>query len=149
MKQLQEVVEQPQLEKPRGDQVEASTHVETSSTGIFRAKWEEGAHAYIPPGRRWGDVELLSQESWNMGRILEAPNLFDSTLLWEPQRGVARLAEWVETDVDGAVKRAIVQESQYSVELVGCNNARGTGEFHKCRMAQRGVQRCEMHGVLQ
>jgi len=51
--------------------------------------------------------------------------------------------------VDGAVKRATVQESQDSVELGGCNNARGTGVLHQCRMAQRGVQRCEMHGVLQ
>lgn len=57
MKQLQEVVEQPQLENLRGDRVEASTHVETSSRGKFRAKWVEGSHASIPPGRRWGDVE--------------------------------------------------------------------------------------------
>ena len=35
MKQLQEVVEQSQLEKLGGDQVEASTHVETSSRGNF------------------------------------------------------------------------------------------------------------------
>ena len=57
MKQLQEVVEQPQLEKPRGDRVEASTHAETSSKEKFRAKWAEGSHAAIPPGVRWGDVK--------------------------------------------------------------------------------------------
>ena len=57
VKQLQEVVEQPQLEKPRGDRVEAYTHAETSSRGKFRAKWAEGSHAFIPLGGRWGDVE--------------------------------------------------------------------------------------------
>ena len=41
----------------RGDRVEASTHVETSSRGKFRAKWAEGSHAAIPPGVRWGDVK--------------------------------------------------------------------------------------------
>ena len=35
MQQLQEVVEQPQQGKLRGDQVEAFTHVETSSRGNF------------------------------------------------------------------------------------------------------------------
>ena len=58
------------------------------------------------------------------------------------------MAEWVETDADGVEERATVQESQDSVELVGCNNARGTGVLHQCRMAQRGVQRCEMQGVV-
>ena len=57
MKQLQEVVEQPQLEKLRGDQVETSTHAETSNRGEFRARWAEGSHASVPPGRRWVDVE--------------------------------------------------------------------------------------------
>ena len=57
MKQLQEVVEQPQLEMLRGYRVEASTHAETSSKWKFRAKWAEGSHAAIPPGVRWGDVK--------------------------------------------------------------------------------------------
>ena len=57
MKQLQEVVEQPQLEKLRGDRVEASTHVETSTRGKIQAKWAEGSHASIPPSVRWGDVK--------------------------------------------------------------------------------------------
>jgi len=34
------------------------------------------------------------------------------------------------------------------VRLAGCNSARGTGVLHQCRMAQRGVQQCEMHGVV-
>jgi len=49
------------------------------------------------------------------------------------------LAEWVEIDVDGATERAIVQESQDSANLAGCNNVKGIGVLHKCRMAQRGV----------
>jgi len=57
VKQLQEVVEQPQLEKPRGDQVEASTQAETSNRVKFRAKSAEGSHATIPPGVRWVDVK--------------------------------------------------------------------------------------------
>ena len=57
VKQLQEVVEHSQLGKLRGDRVEASTHVETSSRGKFRAKWVEAAHATIPPGVRWGVVK--------------------------------------------------------------------------------------------
>jgi len=55
-------VEHPQLEKPRGDRVEESTHAETSSREKFRAKWEEGSHVAIPPGVRWGDVKRYSQE---------------------------------------------------------------------------------------
>ena len=51
-KQSQKVVEQPQLEKQRGDRVEESTHVDTSRRGKFRARWEEGLHAAIPPGVR-------------------------------------------------------------------------------------------------
>ena len=31
--------------------VEATTHVEK-----FRARWAEGLHAAIPPGKRWGDM---------------------------------------------------------------------------------------------
>ena len=57
VQQLQEVVEQPQLEKLRGDRVEISTHAKTSSRGKLRARWTEGSHAAIPPGRRWGDIE--------------------------------------------------------------------------------------------
>ena len=57
VQQLQEVVEQPQQGKLRGDRVETSTHAETSSRGKLRARWAEGSHAAIPPGRRWGDVE--------------------------------------------------------------------------------------------
>jgi len=57
VQQLQEVVEEPQLGKLRGDRVETSTHPETSSRGKLRAKWVEGSHAAIPPGRRWGDVD--------------------------------------------------------------------------------------------
>ena len=36
MKQLQEVVEHLQLEKPRGDRMEASTHTKTSNRGNFK-----------------------------------------------------------------------------------------------------------------
>ena len=56
---------------------------------------------------------------------------------------------WVETDADEAAERASVQESRDSARLTGCSSARGTGVLHQCKMAQRGVQRCEMHGVLQ
>ena len=52
----------------------------------------------------------------------------------------------MEIDADGATERATVQESQDNVELVGCSNARGASVLHQCRMAQRGVQQCEMHG---
>jgi len=45
------------LGKPRGDIVEASTHVETSIRGKLQYRWAEGSHAAIPLGRRWGDVE--------------------------------------------------------------------------------------------
>ena len=57
MKQLQEVVEQPQQGKLRGDRVETSTHPKTSSRGKFQAKWAKGSHAAIPPDVRWGDVK--------------------------------------------------------------------------------------------
>ena len=57
MQQLQEVVEEPQKVKMSGDLVETSTHAETSSRGKLRARWVEGSHAAIPPGRRWGDVD--------------------------------------------------------------------------------------------
>ena len=57
VQQLQKVVEEPQQGKLRGDRVETSTHPETSSRGKLRAKWAEGSHAAIPPGRRWGDVD--------------------------------------------------------------------------------------------
>ena len=56
-KKPQTVVEEPQLEMLREDQVEASTHAETSSRGEFQAKWAEGSHASIPLGVRWGDVK--------------------------------------------------------------------------------------------
>jgi len=56
-KKSQTIVEEPQLEMLRGDEVEASTHAETSSRGEFRAKWVEGSHAAIPPGVRWGNVK--------------------------------------------------------------------------------------------
>ena len=41
-------VEQPQ-DEDHG--VEETTHVEK-----FRARWEEGVHAAIPPGERWGNM---------------------------------------------------------------------------------------------
>jgi len=50
-------VEQPQQGKLRGDQVETSTHVETSSRGKLQARWSEGSHAAIPPGSRWGHLD--------------------------------------------------------------------------------------------
>ena len=46
------------------------------------------------------------------------------------------------------VERATVQESPESTELAGCSNARGTGVLHQCKKAQRGVQWCEMQGVV-
>ena len=41
----------------------------------------------------------------------------------------------VEIDVDGVAESATMQESLESARLAGCNNARGTGVFHQCRMA--------------
>ena len=55
---------------------------------------------------------------------------------------------WVETDADGATERATMQESRDSARLAGCSSVRGTGVLHQCRMAQRGVQWCEMQGVV-
>ena len=69
-------------------------------------------------------------------------------MLREPRRGVAALAEWVETDADGATERATLQESRDSAKLVGCSSAKGTGVLHQCRKAQRGVQQWEMQGIL-
>ena len=57
VQQLQEVVEQPQHGKLRGDRVVTSTHIEASSRGKLQARWAEGSHAAIPPGRRWGDID--------------------------------------------------------------------------------------------
>ena len=51
-KQSEKVLENPQLEKHRGDQVEASTQVETSNRWNFRAIWAEGVHATIPLDER-------------------------------------------------------------------------------------------------
>jgi len=53
----QEVVEKPQMEKKTRGGVGTSTKSKTSSRGRVQAKWEEGAHASIPPGVRWGDVK--------------------------------------------------------------------------------------------
>ena len=55
---------------------------------------------------------------------------------------------WVEIDANEAAESATVQESPSSARLAGCNSVRGTGVLHHCRMAQRGVQRCEMQGVV-
>jgi len=57
VQKLQEVVEQPQQGKLRGDRVETSTHAKTSSRGKLRARWVKGSHAAISLGRRWGDVD--------------------------------------------------------------------------------------------
>ena len=54
----------------------------------------------------------------------------------------------VETDEDGETEGATVQDSQDSTRLAGCNSVRGTGVLHQRRMAQKGVQRCEMRGVV-
>ena len=51
-------------------------------------------------------------------------------------------------DADGAAQKATVLEYQDSAKLVGYSNARGTRVLHQCRMAQRGVQRGEMQGVV-
>ena len=64
----QQAVEQPQMEKQRGDRVETSGIVETSSRRKFQAKWVEGAHATIPLGERWGDVKQYSQELQKFGQ---------------------------------------------------------------------------------
>lgn len=45
-------------------------------------------------------------------------------------------------------KSAKVQESLGSVRLAGCNSVRGTRVLQQCRMSQRGVQWCEMQGVV-
>lgn len=55
---------------------------------------------------------------------------------------------WVETNADEATERATVQNSQNNARLAGCNSVRGMGVSHQCRMAQRGVQWCEMQGVV-
>ena len=56
-KQSQVIMEQPQLEKLRGDRVEASSHADTSSREEFQAKWVEGSHTTIPPSVKWGDLK--------------------------------------------------------------------------------------------
>jgi len=44
-------MEQPQLEKPRGDRVEASTHAKTSSRGNFEPSGQrEHMHPYLQLG---------------------------------------------------------------------------------------------------
>ena len=53
-----------------------------------------------------------------------------------------------EMDADGAAEGAIVQKSQNSTRLAGCNSARGAGVLQRSSMAQRGLQRCEMQGVV-
>jgi len=62
------------------------------------------------------------------GKILEVPNLFDSTLLQKPQCRLAELTNLVETNAYGAVKRATVLgiPGQYKASrLQQC-------ERHKC-----------------
>ena len=54
----------------------------------------------------------------------------------------------VEIDADEVEESATVQESPDNVRLAGCNGVRGMGVLHQCRMAHRGVQRCEMQGVV-
>ena len=76
------------------------------------------------------------------GRILEVPSLWDLTFLREPRRGVARLAD-VGRDRCGWSCR-----ESYNVELAGYSSARGTRVLHQCRTTLRGVQRCEMQGVV-
>ena len=56
-KKSQKIVEEPQLEKQRGDRVKRSTHADTSIRGGFQSKWEKGSHAAIPLGVRWGNVK--------------------------------------------------------------------------------------------
>ena len=56
-KQSKKVVEQPQLEKYRGDRVEESTQEETSSRGKFQVILKEGAHASIHLDERLGNVQ--------------------------------------------------------------------------------------------
>ena len=51
-KKPQIIVEKPQLQKQRGEKVEASTQVETSNRWNFRAIWAEGVHATIPLDER-------------------------------------------------------------------------------------------------
>jgi len=63
------------------------------------------------------------------GRILEVPNLLDYTLLWEPRRGVARLAD-VSRDKCGWSGREC-----YSVRFVGQHEA-------------SRLQQCERHGSV-
>ena len=60
-------------------------------------------------------------------------------MLREPRRGVAGLAEWVDTDADGAVERVTVQESQDCVELAGCSNG-----HRSVAPVQDSRKRCEM-----
>jgi len=50
-------MEQPQLEKLRGDRVQTSTHAETSSRRKFLTMWADESHAAIPPNVRWDDVK--------------------------------------------------------------------------------------------
>ena len=73
------------------------------------------------------------------GRILEVPNLLDETLLWERRYGV-------ETDMDGVAKRATVQgipAQHRECRLQQCERHKCVAQ---CRVAQRMVQWCEMHG---
>ena len=41
----------------------------------------------------------------------------------------------VKTDEDGATEGDTMQDSQDNARLEGCNNARGTGVLHECKMA--------------
>ena len=51
-------MEQPQLEKQRGERVEEPAQLETYRRGKFRDIWAEGVHVAIPPGVRWGYVQI-------------------------------------------------------------------------------------------
>ena len=54
----------------------------------------------------------------------------------------------IEADADEGTEGATVQDSQDSARLAGYNSTRGMGVLHQCKMAQRGVQRCKMQGVV-
>ena len=66
------------MEKQRG--VEESTQEKTSRRGKFRARLEEEVHEALPPGERWGDVQIYFLDEIWAGSI-EMVCLMDRTWL--------------------------------------------------------------------
>ena len=75
-------------------------------------------------------------------RILEVPSLLDYTLLREPRRGVAVLANVsreLETDADGAIEGATVQDSRDNAEA---NRMQQCEKHRSIAPVQDGTESC-------